>query len=117
LGNLSHSFFHAVQSKGVWEHLDKPRPTNGSPEVLAMWDKDEAVALDLMTQRIPDSTVIHTMSLTYAAAMWADIVKEYMEKGTMVQTDLQADFLHSKCPNRGNVCQGGGPCRSWTHCQ
>jgi hypothetical protein len=73
-------FSHAVQSKGVWEHLDssKPHPgTKSTAEELAVWDKDEAIALDLLTQRIPDSTVIWTMNLNSATIMWAEIVREY----------------------------------------
>ena len=38
-------------------------------EVLAKWEKDEALTLDLITQRIPDSTVIHTVNLLTATAM------------------------------------------------
>jgi hypothetical protein len=70
---------------------------------LAVWDKDEAIALDLLTQRIPGSTVIWTMNLNSAAIMWAEIIREYTEKGTMAQTDLCTDFLQSKCPDRGDV--------------
>jgi hypothetical protein len=35
--------------------------------------------------------------------MWADIVKEYTEKGTMAQTDPWANFLQSKCPEKDDV--------------
>ena len=36
--------------------------------------------------------------------MWAKIVQEYTEKGTMAQTDLQTNFLESKCPAGGDIC-------------
>jgi hypothetical protein len=71
-------FSHAVQSKGVWEYLDGSKPcpaTNSTVEELAVWDKDEAIAIDLLTQRILDSTVIQTMNLNSAAIMWAEIVR------------------------------------------
>lgn len=70
---------------------------------LEEWEKSESLALDLLTQRIPDSTVIRTASLPSAAAMWAEIVREYTEKGTMTQTDLRTKFLESKCPDKGDV--------------
>ena len=38
-------------------------------EVLAKWEKDKALALDLIMQWIPDSTVIHTVNLSTAATM------------------------------------------------
>ena len=73
-------------------------------EVLAKWEKDEALALDLIMQQIPDSTVIHTVNLLTATAMWTEIVREYTEKGTMAQMDLRTEFLGSKCPIGGDVC-------------
>ena len=67
------------------------------------WDKNEAIALDLLTQRIPDSTVIRTSRLNTAAEMWTEIVREYTEKGAYAQTDLRTRFLEMKCPERGDV--------------
>ena len=122
-------FTRAVQSKGVWGHLDGSAPcptppvttppvavtqtTGGTqqpavtitpdPAELVAWRKDEALALDLLTQRIPDSTVIRTSSQPTAAAMWAEIVREYTEKGAYAQTELRTKFLESKCTDRGDV--------------
>ncbi|KIM70963.1 hypothetical protein PILCRDRAFT_17562, partial [Piloderma croceum F 1598] len=70
---------------------------------LVTWRKDEALALDLLTQHIPDSTIIRTLSQLTAAAMWAEIVREYTEKGAYAQTELQTKFLESKCPDKGDV--------------
>jgi len=122
-------FTQAVQSKGVWGHLDgtTPCPT-GTPAVvppttegtdgeggqppaapvidtalLVTWQKDEALALDLLTQQIPNSTVIRTASQSTAAAMWTEIVHEYTEKGSYAQMDLWTKFLESKCPDKGDV--------------
>ena len=95
---------------GVAPQMVAPQTTAPDPaavtayeEVLAKWEKDKALALDLITQRIPDSTVIHTVNLSTAAAMWTEIVREYTEKGTMAQTDLRTEFLESKCPIGGDV--------------
>jgi Reverse transcriptase (RNA-dependent DNA polymerase)/gag-polypeptide of LTR copia-type/Integrase core domain/GAG-pre-integrase domain/Zinc knuckle len=117
-------FTRAVQSKGVWGHLDGSLPCPVTPTVqpatgdevgegqgnaipvsveLTTWKKDEALALDLLTQRIPDSTVIRTASQPNAAAVWAEIVREYTEKGAYAQTDLRTKFLESKCPDKGDV--------------
>ena len=38
-------------------------------EVLEKWEKDKALTLDLIMQQIPDSTVIHIVNLSSAAAM------------------------------------------------
>jgi hypothetical protein len=70
---------------------------------LTTWKKDEALALELLTQRIPDSTIIRTSNQLTAAVIWAKIVHEYMEKGAYVQTDLYMKFLESKCVDKGDV--------------
>ena len=95
---------------GVAPQMVAPQTTAPDPaavttyeEVLAKWEKDEALALDLITQWIPDSTVIHTVNLLTAATMWTEIVREYTEKGTMAQMDLCTKFLESKCPIGGDV--------------
>ena len=72
-------------------------------EDLDKWNKDKALTLDLLTQCIPDSTVICMSTLGNAAAMWADIVCEYTEKGTMTQTDLRTRFLESRCPEKSDI--------------
>lgn len=97
-------------SKGVWSHLEgtatKPVASGTtSPDAteLAVWLKDKSIALDLLTQHIPNSTVIHTASQTDTAATWKEIVCEYTEKDTYVQMDLCTKFLQSKCPDKGDV--------------
>ena len=70
---------------------------------LEKWEKDEALALDLLTQCILDSTVVHTLTLKTTAAMWDEIICEYTEKGTMTQTDLHTRFLELKYSEKSDV--------------
>ena len=35
--------------------------------------------------------------------MWAEIIREYTEKGMMTQTDLRTRFLESKCSEKSDV--------------
>ena len=95
---------------GVAPQMAAPQTTAPDPaavtmyeEVLAKWEKDKALTLDLIMQWIPDSTVICTVNLLTAAAMWTEIVREYTKKGTMAQMDLCTEFLESKCPIGGDV--------------
>ena len=119
-----------MQSKGVWVHLDGTTPHPGTSPVvplaagsadreveqpsatpimeaalLATWQKDEALTHDLLTQWIPDSTVlvIHTANQSTAAVMWTEIIHEYTQKGSYTQTDLRTKFLESKCLDKGDV--------------
>ncbi|PPQ83632.1 hypothetical protein CVT26_000950 [Gymnopilus dilepis] len=69
----------------------------------AQWDKDERSAKSLLTQRIPDSTLMRIHSKPSVKERWEEIVKEFTQKGAYAQTDLRTKFLESRCPDRGNV--------------
>jgi hypothetical protein len=121
-------FQDAVEAKGFWGHFtgDKVRPAAAPPaaattgdapaaadkptltaEELALiqkqWDKDELSAKSLLTQKIPDSTLMRIHTKKTVRERWEAIVTEYTEKGAYAQTDLRARFLDSKCPERFNV--------------
>ena len=112
-------FQDAVEAKGFWGHFtgDKVRPADGdtpadpekpiTAEELAIaqrqWDKDELSAKSLLTQKIPDSTLMRVHAKRTVRERWEAIVVEYTEKGAYAQTDLRKQFLESKCPNRSNV--------------
>jgi hypothetical protein len=109
-------FFVAIDAKGKWGHFDRtqPRliPPLSTPFPLLMqtalakvyqWDDDEHVSRYLLTQRIPDSTVMHLRGLLTVHAMWEAISREYSVKGAYAQTDLHTQFIESKCPEGGDV--------------
>ena len=115
-------FQDAVEAKGFWGHFDgtTPRPVAVAISVTAtdgtvttstavdtaavdQWDKDERSAKSLLTQKIPDSTLMRIHAKQSVKDRWSAIVIEYTEKGAYAQTDLRARFLESKCPDKGNV--------------
>ena len=122
-------FQDAVEAKGFWGHFDgaSTRPVDSTipgtttpggsvataarsamtPEELvaaqSQWDKDERSAKSLLTQKIPDSTLIRIHSKKSVKERWDAIVAEFTEKGAYAQTDLRTKFLESKCPDKGNV--------------
>jgi hypothetical protein len=117
-------FQDAVEAKGFWNHFDgtSSRPTAltvsitaadgtitttppNATEIAAVeqWDKDERSAKSLLTQKIPDSTLMCIHTKRTVQERWEAIVAEYTEKGAYAQTDLRARFLESKCPDEGNV--------------
>src|SRR6202522_4598816 len=57
----------------------------------------------LLTQRLPDSTVMEIHSKKSVKERWEAVVKEYTVKGAYAQTDMRAKFLQSRCPERGNA--------------
>ena len=100
----------AVEAKGFWNHFDgsstapvlSATATAAEIEAKNQWDKDERSAKTLLTQKLPDSTVLETHSLKTVRERWEAVVKEYMIKGAFAQTEMRAKFLTSRCPEKGN---------------
>ena len=106
-------FQDAVEAKGFWGHFDgtEPKPTPGIPSAItadertaiAAWEKDERSAKSLLTQKLPDSTLIRVHKEVTVKNRWDAIVHEYTEKGAFAQTEMQAKFLDQKCPDKGDA--------------
>ncbi|TFK63885.1 hypothetical protein BDN72DRAFT_775362, partial [Pluteus cervinus] len=98
---FKYRFSIAVQAKNYWGHFDSTSscPAVGYPvttteqAALDLWDKEEHIAKLLLTQKIPDSTVLLVRSLTTVQKMWKTIKREFTVKGAFAQTDLRAKFL------------------------
>ena len=104
-------FMDAVEAKGFWGHFDgtSPAPLTTSDSSTAdiaaknQWEKDERSAKTLLTQRLPDSTVMEIHSKKTVKERWEAVVKEYTVKGAYAQTEMRAKFLMSRCPEKGNA--------------
>ena len=104
-------FMDAVEAKGFWNHFDGSSTapvlseTATAAEIAAKseWDKDERSAKTLLTQRLPDSTVMEIHSKKTVRERWEAVVKEYTVKGAYGQTEMRAKFLSSRCPDKGNA--------------
>jgi len=57
------------------------------------WDKNERSAKSLLTQKIPDSTLMWIHLKKTVKEHWDAIVEEYTLKGAYVQTDLHQKFM------------------------
>jgi len=104
-------FMDAVEAKGFWGHFDgsssPPVTTTTSSDAektaLTQWEKDERSAKTLLTQRLPDSTVMEIHSKKTVKERWEAVVKEYTVKGVYAQTEMRAKFLTSRCSEKGNA--------------
>ena len=71
---------------------------------LEKWEKDKALTLNLLTQCIPDLTVVCTLTLKTTVAMWAKIIHEYLkEEGRKVPELCRSDsgYSHVLLPFEG----------------
>ena len=104
-------FQDAVEAKGFWGHFDgtstcptlSTSPTADETAAKNQWEKDERSAKFLLTQKIPDSTLMRVHSKTSVKERWDAIVKEYTDKGVYAHTELRTKFLESRCPDKGNI--------------
>ena len=80
-------------------------PSETDLAAMDKWDKDEHSAKSLLTQKIPDSTLMCVHTKCTVKERWQAIVTEYTDKGAYVQTNLHGRFLESKCPDKGNVLE------------
>jgi hypothetical protein len=79
-----------VEAKGYWGHFDGMvgRPTAADPAAptatemtaIAQWDKDERSAKSLLTQKLPDSTVVLIHGKVLVKERWDVVVKEFSKK-------------------------------------
>ena len=105
-------FQDAVEAKGYWGHFDgsatRPtaadptKPTSDETAKIAQWDKDERSAKSLLTQKLPDSTVVLIHAKVTVKARWDAVVKEFSKKSAYAQTDLRAKFMAMRCPEKTN---------------
>ena len=63
------------------------------------------MAKSLLTQKIPDSTLMKIHNKKTVKDHWDTIVREYTEKGTFAQTELRTCFLETQCQDKGDICQ------------
>jgi len=104
-------FQDAVEAKNFWGHFNGTLtcPTLSNPpktdETAAktQWEKNERSAKSLLTQKIPDLTLMRVHSKMTVRERWVAIVTEYTDKGAYAQTELRTKFLESRCPEKGNV--------------
>ena len=104
-------FQDAVEAKGFWGHFDgsDPRPTLSSPATDAeiaeetQWVKNERSAKSLLTQKIPDGTLMRIHTKMIIKLHWDMIVLEYTEKGDYAKMEMRAKFLKSKCLEKGDT--------------
>src|SRR5271168_4942774 len=104
-------FQDAVDAKGFWGHFDGTSviPTLSTPPVAAevaektQWEKDKRSSKSLLTQKLPDSTLVLIHSKKSVKERWEAVVKEYTLKSEYAKTGLRAKFLGMRCTDKGGV--------------
>ena len=103
----------AMFASDHWDYFDgsKPRPipkdhaapTKDETEAMAAWDKQDNIARYLLSQRLPDSSVLSFNSCSSVQICWKQVSEEYRAKSAYAQSDLEQVFLDMRCPKGGDV--------------
>ncbi len=117
-------FQDAMRVTCWWGHFsgDKPRPkpkdgakpTDGKIEAAEKWEYNDSVASYLLSQHLPDTTIMHLSNCLTAQDRWNMATKEYQAKSAYAQADLHQSFLDMRCTKGGDIREFlGNLCYKW----
>ena len=94
-------FIIAVKQKKVYAHFDgtASKPTVSDPtdatqvQALTEWQEKEDLAMYLLSQKLPDSTLTKYMRRDTVAEMWSGIVTEFTSKSMLMRSNLHTKFM------------------------
>src|SRR5260370_13611568 len=78
------------------------KPTEGKSKAIEKWEHKDAVASYLLSQRLPDITVMHLTSCLTVHDQCEMVTKEYQAKSAYTQADLHQSFLEMHCAKGGD---------------
>ena len=84
---------------------DSKNPTNAEIEAGEQWEHEDTVASYLLSQCLPDVTVMHIVNCTCAQDCWELITKEFQAKSKYMQANLHQSFLDMHCARGGDICK------------
>src|SRR6266571_4246158 len=79
------------------------KPTDEETAAAEKWVYDDQVAQYLLSQRLPDSTVVRMGPYSTAALRWERVTDEFTAKSVFAQNDLETAFYDMRCPRGGDV--------------
>jgi gag-polypeptide of LTR copia-type len=110
---FSMHFIEAMDTTGCWGHFDgtdaRPvptdtaKPTSDEKEVMRSWDKEDKVACQLLTQRLPDKVSMEVFDLKTARVRWDAVKLEFLARSKHAKNNLKQEFLDMRCPRGGDV--------------
>jgi len=81
-------------------------PDNQTPdkdEMIQAWEYSDSIAGYLLSQRLPDTTVMQLSSCNTTKKKWDLVTSEYQAKSHYAQADLHQSFLDMRCTKGGDV--------------
>ena len=78
-------------------------PTDAEIEAATEWEYQDSVAGYLLSQCLPDMTVMRLNGHVTMEEQWTAVTKEYQAKSAYAQADLHQAFLDIRCTKGGDI--------------
>lgn len=82
---------------------DPSEPAEAEIEALERWEHEDLIACYLLSQCLPDMTVLRLSQYQTAQVHWSRVDDEYATKSTCAQNRLEQAFSEMRCPKGGDV--------------
>ena len=82
---------------------DISMPMDTGIEAGEKWEREDAMASYLLSQRLPNTTVMRMANCATAQDQWELVTKEFQAKSKYAQANLHQSFLDMHCVKGGDV--------------
>ena len=82
---------------------DPSNVTEDKGKKIEAWEYSDSIAGYLLSQCLPDITVMRLTSCDMTKEKWDMVTSEYQAKSSYAQADLQQSFLDMRCVKGGDV--------------
>jgi hypothetical protein len=72
-------------------------------EGMDVWDHENLLTCYLLSQHLPNTTMIHLSHFSMAREHWEKVSQKYTAKSTYAQNNLKQSFLKMHCTKGGDV--------------
>ncbi len=79
------------------------KPTDEETAAVEKWVYNDQVAQYLLSQQLPDSTVVRMGPYSTAALCWEQVTNEFTAKSVFAQNNLETAFYDMRCLRGGDV--------------
>ena len=82
---------------------DPAAPTDNELNAIEQWEHNDSVACYLLSQCLPNTTIMCLSSCPTAKEQWDAMTQEFQAKSAYAKADLHQSFLEMCCAKGGDV--------------
>ena len=100
---VTHRWAYFTGSKPRPRPKDISKPMEEEIEAAKTWEHKDSVASFLLSQHLPDTTLMRLSGCATTQDRWDMVTKEYCTKSVYAQANLHQTFLEMRCAKGVNV--------------